>query len=348
MIHQCSLKCFLLFVFCSVLNANSVQALVGTLLVANREAGSLSFIDFPTRAEIARIPIGPVIPHEVDVSPDGTQALTSEYGTGELPGQHLLLIDIREAKLLKRIDIGSKSRPHTALFLPDGMRAVATMEDSDQLGLIDLEAGKVIKTYPTGGREGHMVRLSPDGARAYVTSRKGSGTLSVINLVHDEDPVVIQTGAGAEGLAVHPKGSVVWVANRMEETISVIDTKSLGIIDTIDSRLYAGRIEMSRDGRFAIVPNGSSAGEVPNFLRLYDVDKRELVTEVPIRDGTPQIGFFGILIVEDRVFATDPRKGTMQTYNLDGLDDRQYLLKDHEMPDGMAWSPVRVNVMESE
>ena len=58
------------------------------------------------------------------------------------------------------------SRPHTAVFHPDGRHAVATMQDSDQIAVLDLLTMNVIRTYPTGGREGHMVRLSPDGSRA--------------------------------------------------------------------------------------------------------------------------------------------------------------------------------------
>jgi hypothetical protein len=47
-----------------------------------------------------------------------------------------------------------------------------------------------------------MVRLSPDGSRAYVTSRGTEGTLSVIFLEEERPPVVIATGLGAEGLDV--------------------------------------------------------------------------------------------------------------------------------------------------
>lgn len=320
----------------------------GTLLLANRDGGSISLIDMPTRVEIARLPIGPIIPHEVDVSPDGKWALTSEYGTKKRHGQHLVLIDIANAKILSRIDIGPNSRPHTALFLPDGKRAVATMEESDRLALVDLEQGKVLRTYPTGGREGHMVRLSPDGSRAYVTSRKGEGTLSVIFLDEVRDPVVIQTGPGAEGLAVSPDGREIWVANRREETLSIVDAERLEIVATLPSRLYAGRVEMSEDGRYAVVPNGSTAGEVPNYLRLYDVKNRQLMVETPLRDGTPQLGYFGVFVHSGKVFVTDPLADRAQTFNLPDLSGREPLLQHHEAPDGMAWSPVRVKVMEGD
>ncbi len=336
----------LFFLVSNLLFSSRLLAMEGTLLVANRDGGSISLIDFPTRVEVARLPIGPVIPHEVDVSPDGRLALTSEYGTKKRHGQHLVLIDIETATVLSRIDLGPNSRPHTALFLPDGKRAVATLEESDQLALIDLEAGEVVRTYPTGAREGHMVRLSPDGSRAYVTSRKGKGALSVIFLDEERDTVVVPTGAGAEGLAVNPAGSEIWVANRGEETISVIDAASLKIVATLPSRPYAGRIEMTADGRYAVVPNGSGAGEVPNYLRVYDVKKRQMIAEKPLRDGTPQIGYFGILIRGDTVFVTDPLADLADTFELPALIERELFLRHHEAPDGMAWSPRRVAVME--
>jgi len=183
----------------------------GTLLVANRTGGSISLFDLGTRVEIARVPIGPVIPHEVAVSPDGRLALTSEYGPNDNPGRHLVVIDVAEGRQTGRIDLGAQSRPHSIVFMKDSQRAVATLERSDRVALVDVIGRKVIRTYPTGGREGHMVRLSPDGTRAYVTSRGAAGTLSVISLEADTPPVVIPTGGGAEGLAVSPDGREVWV-----------------------------------------------------------------------------------------------------------------------------------------
>ena len=112
------------------------------------------------------------------------------YGPNDNPGRHVILMDVATASIIGRIDLGPDSRPHTARFLPDGQRAVATMQDSDQLALLDLNSMQVVRTYPTGGREGHMVRLSPDGSRAYVTSRGAEGTF-----VRD----LLERGTGAGG-----------------------------------------------------------------------------------------------------------------------------------------------------
>ncbi len=257
---------------------SSALALDGTLVVANRAGGSISLIDLETGLEVARLPVGPIIPHEVAVSPDGRFALTSEYGPENNHGRHVILIDIPNARLVGRIDLGPNSRPHTAVFHPDGQRALATMQDSDQIALIDLGTMSVIRTYPTGGREGHMVRVSPDGSRAYVTSRLGEGTLSVIFLDEDRPPVVIPTGPGAEGISVSPDGSEVWVANRQEEAISVIDTASLEVVARIDSRPFAGRVEIGPNGR-AVAPNGGGGGQpVRQYLRLFDVESRTMIT----------------------------------------------------------------------
>ncbi len=326
---------------------SSASAFEGTLVVANRAGGSISLIDLETGLEVARVPVGPIIPHEVAVSADGRVALTGEYGPNDSPGRHVILIDIPNARIVGRIDLGENSRPHTAVFLPDGQRAVATMQDSDQIALIDLGTMAVVRTYPTGGREGHMVRLSPDGSRAYVTSRGAEGTLSVIFLEEDRPPVVIPTGPGAEGISVSPDGSEVWVANRQEESISVIDTVLLEKVATVDSRPFAGRVEIGPNGR-AVAPNGGGGGQpVRQYLRLFDVESRAMIAEVPLRDGTPGSGNFGVLIHDGFAFVSEPGQGTIRLFDLDALGETEpvVLASAHESPDGMAWSPVRVEVM---
>ncbi len=327
-----------------LLTSSCAFALDGTLLVTNRNGGSISFIDLSEGVEIARVPVGPVIPHEVAVSPDGRMAITSEYGPEDNHGRHVVLIDVASASVAARIDLGPSSRPHTPLFLPDGRHAVATMQESDLLALIDLESRSVVRTYPTGGRDGHMVRLSPDGSRAYVTSRGAEGTLSVIFLNEERPPVVIPTGLGAEGMDVSADGREIWVANRREETISVVDAESLEVVATLDSRPWSGRIEMGPDG-YAIVPNGGGQNApVPRYVRLWDVRARRLIAEVPL-EGEPYEGNFGALIHDGMAFVADPGEGVVHMFELDGLREGRLLLDNHDAPDGMAWSPIRVDAM---
>lgn len=322
----------------------------GTLVVANRAGagGSISLIDLPTGLEMARVPIGPTIPHEVAVSPNGRYAMTGEYGPNSAPGRYVVLIDIVDARIVGRLDLGPNSRPHSIQFHPNGRQAIVTMQDSDQIAVLNLIPLQVVRTLPTGGREGHMVRLSPDASRAYVTSRGAQGTLSVIFLEEDRPPVVIDTGRGAEGLSVTPDGREVWVANRQLETISVIDTETLEVVAEIPSRPYAGRVDIGRNG-LAVAPNGGGGGEpVPQFLRVFDVAEHTIVGEVPLAD-TPGDGNFGVLVQGDSAFVGFPDVGTIRIFNLRNLEEPPvFLATAHEAPDGIAWSPLRVGVMDAE
>jgi YVTN family beta-propeller protein len=315
----------------------------GTLLIANRNGGSIVFFDLATRTEIARLPIGPRIPHEVAVSTSGRIGLTAEYGPDDNRGRHLVVFDIVEPKIVRRIDLGEHSRPHSMRFLPDGRRAVVTMQDSDQIAVVDIAAGQVLRRYPTGGREGHMVRLSPDGGRAYVTSRGAEGTLSVIFLDSDRAPIVIATGRGAEGIAMAPDGSEIWSVNRLAETISVVDATKLAVVATVPAKLYAGRAAMSRGGR-VVVPNGGGGGDVAQYLTVYDRASRAITTEIPVREGETSRGSFGVLIQGETLFVDDRAGARILIYDLDALGEPEVLPTEQEDPDGLAWSPLRVGV----
>ena len=328
-----------------LLVSSSAIAQDGTLLVANRQGGSISFFDLTTGVEIARLPIGPTIPHEVAVSPDGLWALTSEYGPNSAPGHRLMVIDVLDARVAGYIDLGPDSRPHDFMFFPDNRRAVATMQDSDRVAIVDVQDRKVLSTHATGGREGHMVRLSPDASRAYVTSRGAEGTLSVIYLNEDRDPTVIETGPGAEGIAITPDGSEVWVLNRAEESISVVDTRNLRVIAEVPSRSFAGRAEASPDGRHVAAVNGMSGQEAGGYLRIYDVASRAVLHDVPIAGDQPGLGGFGLLAHEEMLFLSTRSGGGIYIYDLNDPTEPRTLTTGHDGPDGMAWTPHRLNVL---
>jgi YVTN family beta-propeller protein len=328
----------------AALLSGAAQDSGGTLLVANRTGGSISLFDLATGVEMARVPIGPAIPHEVAVSPDGRLALTGEYGPNDRPGQHVVVIDVAEGRPVARIDLGPKSRPHSVVFMPDGRRAVVTLEQSDRIAVVDVVDRKVLRTYPTGGREGHMVRLSPDGARAFVTSRGAEGTLSIITLAGEAPPVVIPTGEGAEGLAVTPDGREVWVVNRIARSISIVDTRSLKVIQTIDVLPDARRAEVSRSGR-VLVPQGGTDAAPAQYLSLFDSKSRVLVNRLAMHEGRKGGGGFGIHVVGERAFVSDRADRALFILDLDQFKARRTLTTGHDDPDGLAVSPVRVAVL---
>ena len=324
--------------------ATSALAQDGTLLVVNRhaDAGSVSFFDLQTESEIARVPIGPGWPHEVAVSPDGRLALTAEYGR-ETPGERLVVIDIPGARVLGRIDMGPGTKPHDSVFLPDNRHAVVTLETTDRVALIDVANLDVVRTYPIGegAREGHMVWLSPDGSRVYVGARLGQGTVSVIYLQEEHPPTVIPSGLGAEAITVTPDGQAVWAINQDENTISIIDPETLAIMEKFDAGTQPRRLANLPGGRMAVIyGNRETAG-----IRIYDIQTREVLEQLAIPGDEPGAGGFGFLAVGDKGFVATRMDGRILVYDFGApASPPRTLAINHETPDGMAWSPLRLEV----
>jgi YVTN family beta-propeller protein len=170
------------------------------------------------------------------------------------------------------------------------------------------------------------------------------GTLSVISLASEAPPVVIPTGEGAEGLAVTPDGREVWVVNRTAQSISVVDAQSLKVTQTIEVPPDARRAEISASGR-VLVPHAGT-GEAPaQYLSVYDMKSRALVSRLAMHEGRKGPGGFGIHIVGERAFVSDRADRALFVMDLDNLQSRHTLATGHDDPDGLAVSPVRVAVL---
>jgi len=326
------------------LAASGASAQEGTLLVVNRhsQAGSISLFDLETSTEIARIPVGPGWPHEVAVSPNGRLALTAEYGEND-PGRRVVVMDIPKAQVLGYIDMGPGSKPHDSVFLPDNRHAVVTLETQDRLAIVDVETLSVVRTYPIGAaaREGHMIRLSPNGGRVYVGGRLGEGTVSVVYLDEDREPTVIQTGPGAEAITVTPDGGRVWVINQDENTISIIDPEALVQLEKFEAATQPRRLANLPGGRMAVIyGNSETVG-----IRIFEAETREVLHDLPIPGEGAGAGGFGFFAVGDTGFVSTRLDGRILVYDFSAPEaPPRTLVTGHETPDGMNWTPLRVDV----
>jgi DNA-binding beta-propeller fold protein YncE len=322
----------------------SVFAAEGTLLVANRNGGSVSMIDLQSNTEIARLPIGPVVPHEMAASPDGRWAVTGEYGTGNNPGRHLVVIDVAAASIVSRIDLGPDSRPHSIAFFSDSRHVVVTMENSGQLALVDILDKEIIRTFPTGGSESHMVRLSPDDSRAYVASR-GSGTLSVIWLNEDRPRTVIVTGRRAEGIAVSPDGQQIWIANQGDSTISVVDADTLEVFAGLEG-ITTNRIEFLPDGT-AVIPGGTSVDGSVRYVTLYDGTTREVVRKLELPGSSASGTGIRLLAANGLLFLADSALNEISRLDPATASPSEQIISNPDNVDGMAWSPLRLEILNN-
>jgi len=245
-----------------------------TLLVVRKTDDAIDFMDPGSGLRLASVALGHA-PHEVSVSPDGKRAAVTNYGTRDRPGSTLSIVDLEQPREVRRIDLTPHTRPHgVAWFAPD--RIAVTTEGTKHLVIVDPDAGRVVSAIETGQDVSHMVAVSADATRAYVTNI-GSGTTTALDLVAGRKLGDIATGAGSEALAVTPNGRDLWVAARAAGEIVVVDTATLAILARLPLPGIPIRIAITPDGATALVTCAGSSE-----LVAYDVATRTVRARVKV------------------------------------------------------------------
>lgn len=253
----------------------SATAAAQTLVVGNKEADSVGFVDLAAGEMTLTRETGRG-PHEVAISPDGATAAVVAYGTGPAPGNSIELFDVAAASSLKTIDLGPHTRPHGIAWLPDGRHLAVTTEGSGQLTIVDAQAGKVTDTVATGERGSHLLALGPEARRVYV-SNLGSASFTVIDLESRKRLATIPAGDGSEGIAVTPDGAEIWVTNRAAGTVMVFDAESYERKALIEAGRMPIRVAVSPDGAVAAVSNARESS-----LTVIDTESKEVLRTVAL------------------------------------------------------------------
>lgn len=226
------------------------------LLVGNKSADTVWRLSLKDGRRLGEFRTGEA-PHEIAVSPDGTMAVVTNYG-GARSGNTLSVLDLVGGRPTRHIDLGQHSAPHGLRFLADGRRVIVTTEASASLLVVDVVEGGIEQAIDIGGGTGHMVALAPDERVAYVTKIQ-AGTLSRIDLAAGGKTLEKPAGRGAEGVAVRPDGTEVWVTNREDGTITVHDPRTLAVKRRMSSKGFPIRVVFSADGALAFVTNARAA-----------------------------------------------------------------------------------------
>lgn len=324
--------------------------LTGTLIVLNKAEASASLLDAASGSELYKLPTG-AGPHEVAVSPDGRTAIVANYGQRGRPGHTLTVIGLPEGRVTDTIDLKEYHRPHGIEFLPDGERVIVTVEQEQAVVVVDVARGEVTQAIRTDQDVSHMLVLSPTADRVYVANI-GSGTVTAIDLIAGEVLATIETGAGAEGIAMAPDGAEVWVSNRAADTLSIIDTETLEVVASLPCASFPIRVSFTIDGRHVLVSNARS-GDVAVFDTGARREVRRIAMKVgPLesRDGRLFQSTFegspvpvGILVSTHRrhAYVTNTNADVVTLLDLDTWSVAGRLKAGKE-PDGMAYSAVAV------
>jgi DNA-binding beta-propeller fold protein YncE len=189
-----------------------------TLWVDSDKGNALTPIDPRTGREGRPRPVAD--PYNLYFTPDGRRAI--------VVAERLQRLDFREPHSLRLRHSAPVHCPgidHMD-FTADGRRALASCEFSGKLAVLDVRRERVVRYVPL--RAGAMpqdVRLGPDGRWFYVADM-ATGGVWTINAHTMRRHRFIETGAGAHGFVLSRDARRLFVSNRGEGTVSVLDLRT--------------------------------------------------------------------------------------------------------------------------
>lgn len=256
-------------------------ALRGTVIVVNQQADSVTLIDL-ARMEAYRHVKVVGGPHEAAASPDGRTVVVTNYNkAGAGPQKALSLITLPGGDTIKTIDLGEYRAPHDVRWV-DANRVVVTSEANQALLLVNVGSGAIERVFRTGSGVSHMLALSADRTRLYCSNMR-DGSVSAFDFQTGRKIKDVPTGRECEGVGVTPDGRWVWAGNRAEDTISIIDTRSLEVTKRITSPGFPYRVQFTPDGRLALIPHAQASALVVGDVAAQAIVKtiRLGLTKVP-------------------------------------------------------------------
>lgn len=296
------------------------------LLVLNKTENTLAMVDPQDYKVVARIPTGEG-PHEVIASSDGKLAFVANYGTQQVLGNSLSVIDLAAKKELRRVDLGALRRPHGIIEV--GGKIYFTCEVNRLIARYDPAADKVDWVMGTGQDATHMLVATADARRIY-TANIRSNTITVFDSTTPPMKVIqIPVGNQPEGMDLSPDGKELWVGQNADGKITIVDTATNKIKESVQTGGVPIRVKFTLDGKRVLVSSAQS-GEliVLDALARKEI-KRIAVGEVPV----------GILITPDgkRAFVATMQSGQVTAVNLDDLTVIRKI-EPGQGPDGLAWA----------
>jgi DNA-binding beta-propeller fold protein YncE len=178
-------------------------------------------LPFDPRTGLPGKPIPVVDPYNMYFTPDGSYAVSVAEARRQLAwydphtwAQH----DVTPVPGCAGID--------HADFSPDGHTAVFTCEFAGAVAVLDVVSHKVLRVIPMPQRHTHMgpqdIKLAPDGSVYYIADSDANGVW-VLDGAATKVLRFIPTGMGAHGLYLSRDAQQLYVTNRHEGSVSVLN-----------------------------------------------------------------------------------------------------------------------------
>lgn len=253
-----------------------------TLWVASDE-GRQSLTPINPRTGRPGKPLPVPDPYNLYFTPDGRSALVVAENEARL-----VFLSARTMGHQFDITVPCKGVNHMD-FSPDGQHLLTACEFSGDLIKIDLGARRVTGVMHAGGMP-QDVRIAPDGAVYYVADMRANG----VRVIDGSGPVprkvgFIPTGKGTHGLYPSRDGTRLFISNRGEGTVSVLDFASRHLIArwTIPGGGSPDMGSVSADGKQLWL-----SGRYSDVVYVFDTRTGKVLRQIRVGRGPHGLTYF--------------------------------------------------------
>ena len=304
------------------LAVHAADSVKRTAIVLNSGEASVSLIDMDKKAVYKTFPIGKE-PHHLMITPDQKSVLVANAAgndvvfldpkTGDLQSRQPNIVDpyhigyspnkkwfVAAGNRLDRIDIyaannqelklvkivkAAKTPSHIA-FTRDSKLTFVTLQDSNELIAIDLATQEIVWRMPIGKMPAG-VWMTP-GEKYLLIGLTGSDLVQVVDWKQQKIVKEIKTGKGAHNFRPVGDKRHIFLTNRVDSTISIIDMDKLEKVADIKG-LPSGPdcMDVTADGKELWV-----TFRFAKKVGIIDIASRTLVTTIPVGKSPHGIFFY--------------------------------------------------------
>jgi DNA-binding beta-propeller fold protein YncE len=306
---------------------NVASSMVGTIIVVNKKDNTVSFVDIASKKIKFTRATGKG-PHELALTNDGLWAVVTDY----VGGNSLSVFDVKNAKKVRTIGLGSYPRPHGVLFLKDQRRVAVSSEGSDSVVIADIHSGQIEKAINTEQKGSHMVALPASSKRVYTTNM-GSDSVSEMDIQSGKLLRKLATEKTPEAITINRDGTELWVGSNEDGLVTLYDLANGQKIDQWKGFGFPYRILLTKDEHYAVIPDYTN-----NTLDILDRVNQKKLHQIKFERGTTPKGvyfhpndrnLFMSAYGKDKVFVIDILSGKVL-----------FELPAGGGPDGIAFTPL--------
>jgi len=202
-------------------------------------------------------------------APHDVKATGRMFVVANQQATRLDLVSVRGRKL-GRIPLATN--PHDLAINPPGGRAWVTLENRDEVAVVDLDRRKVMR-YVSTGRSPHDLLFAPDG-RLWVTD--WDGALHVFDGARTVKSIPL--GVEAHHLAFTDDGRFAWITDHGAGKVFVLSVRRVKVLRSV--RFPGEPHHVAIAGRWAVVADHANAR-----LILYNAERIRRVGRVRVGAG---------------------------------------------------------------